>query len=132
MGNNPMQWEAQAAGFSLTIGKEFHMSSTDPSGAHTVSGADTSYSRSDLERRGADHADHNIKESKSGFKTSEFLVWLVASALVLLAGAVVDSGDRNAEGAFGIFRAFQIFGWITAAYIISRGLAKIGVRHQDH
>ena len=107
-------------------------STTNPSGAHTVGGADNSYSHSDLERRGADHADHHIKESKPGFKTTEFLVWLIASALVLLAGAVVDSGDGNAEGAFGIYRAFQIFGWITAAYIISRGLAKIGVRHQDH
>ena len=106
-------------------------STTNPSGAHTVNGADTSYSHSELERRGTDH-DHNIQETKPGFKTTEFLVWLVASVLILIAGAVVDSGDGNAEGAFGIYRAFQIFGWITAAYIISRGLAKIGVRHQDH
>lgn len=107
-------------------------STTDPSGAHTVSGVDPSYSRSDVERRGTDHVDHNIQESKPGFKTTEFFVWLLASVLVLVAGAVVDSGDRTGEGAFGIFRAFQIFGWITVAYIISRGLAKIGVRHQDH
>ena len=109
--------------------KEFPMSTTtNPSGAHTVSGADTSYSHSELERRGTDH-DHNIQESKPGFKTSEFLVWVLASALVLIAGAVVDNGEG--EGAFGIYRAFQIFGWLTVAYIISRGLAKIGVRHQD-
>jgi len=54
----------------------------------------------------------------------------LASALVLIAGAVVDNGER--EGSFGIFWAFQIFGWITAAYILSRGLAKIGVRHHNH
>jgi len=109
------------------------MSSTkNPSGAHTVGGVDTSDSHTELERRGSNYADHSIKETKSGFKTSEFLVWLLASALVLIAGAVVDSGDQTGEGSFGIVRSFQIFGWITAAYIISRGLAKIGVRHQDH
>ncbi len=110
--------------------KEFHMTTTsNPSGAHTVT-ADTSYAGTDLQHRGTDRGDHDIKESKPGFKTSEFLVWVLASALVLIAGAVVDNGEG--EGAFGIYRAFQIFGWITAAYIISRGLAKIGVRHQDH
>jgi hypothetical protein len=102
--------------------------STTPTGAHTPT-RDSAYSGEsvDLARRGAD----TIKESKPGFKTSEFLVWVLASALTLIAGAVVDVGDRTAEGAFGIFRAFQIFGWITAAYILSRGLAKIGVRHSD-
>jgi hypothetical protein len=109
--------------------KEFHMSTTsNPSGAHTVAG-DTSYAGADLQHRGTDHGDHDIKESKPGFKTSEFLVWLLASALVLIAGAVVDNGEG--EGAFSIYRAFQIFGWLSVAYIISRGLAKIGVRHQD-
>ena len=103
-------------------------STTNLSGSHTVGDADTS--RSGLEPRGTGHANHEIHESKSGFKTSEFLVWALASALVLIAGAVVDKGEG--EGSFGIFRAFQIFGWITFAYIISRGLAKIGVRHQDH
>jgi hypothetical protein len=104
------------------------MSSTNnPSGAHTASG-DTAYAGADLQRS-ADHGDHDIKESKSGFKTSEFIVWILASALVLIAGAVVDNGEG--EGAFGIYRAFQIFGWLSVAYIVSRGLAKIGVRHQD-
>jgi len=107
-------------------------STTNPTGAHTVGGTSTSETHSDLERRGTNNANHQVRETKAGFKTSEFLVWVVASALILIAGAVVDSGDGTGEGSFGIFRAFQIFGWITAAYIISRGLAKIGVRHQDH
>ena len=105
------------------------MSTTsNPSGAHTATGG-TSDVGTDLQHQGTDHGDHDIRESKPGFKTSEFLVWVLASALVLIAGAVVDSGEG--EGAFGIYRAFQIFGWLTVAYIVSRGLAKIGVRHQD-
>jgi hypothetical protein len=113
----------------MTILKEFHMSTTsNPSSAHSVT-ADTSYAGTDLQHRGTDHGDQDIKESKAGFKTSEFLVWVLASALVLIAGAVVDQGDG--EGAFGMYRAFQIFGWLSVAYIVSRGLAKIGVRHQD-
>lgn len=107
-------------------------STTNPTGAHTVGGTSASDASTSVERRGTNYPDHAVKETKSGFKTSEFLVWVVASALILIAGAVVDSGDQTGEGSFGIFRAFQIFGWITAAYIVSRGLAKIGVRHQDH
>ena len=101
---------------------------SNPSGAHTATG-DTSYASENVQPRGAAYGDHDIKESKPGFKTSEFIVWIVASALVLIAGAVVDNGEG--EGAFGIYRAFQIFGWLSVAYIVSRGLAKIGVRHQD-
>ena len=105
---------------------------SNATGAHTVEGTNhRPNSHDDLEHRGSGPADIG-KETKPGFKTSEFLVWLLASALTLVAGVVVDSGDQVGEGAFGIFRAFQIFGWITAAYILSRGLAKIGIRHHDH
>ena len=105
-------------------------STTNPTGAHTVDDLDTSYSGSDLERRSNDHVD-TIKETKPGYKTTEFFVWLLASLVILVAAAVVDSGDGNAEGAYSAFRGFQLFTWVTVAYIVSRGLAKIGVRHSD-
>jgi len=107
------------------------MSSTsNPTGAHTVSGTDTSYSHGDLERRGHDHV-ATSNETKPAVKTTEFLVWLAASVVILVAAAVVDRGDGNAEGAYSAYRGFQLFTWVTVAYIISRGLAKIGVRHHE-
>ncbi len=101
-------------------------------GAHTVEGTNhRSTAHHDLEHSGSGPA--NIgKETKPGFKTTEFLVWALASALIIVAGLIVDSGDQTGEGRFGTLDAFRIFGWITAAYIISRGLAKIGIRHHDH
>jgi hypothetical protein len=105
-------------------------STTNVTGAHTVSGTDTAYSRSDLDRPGNDHVASG-KEAKPGFKTTEFLVWLLASVVILIAALVVDRGDANAEGSYSAFRGFQLFTWVTVAYIISRGLAKMGVRHHD-
>ncbi len=101
---------------------------TNPTGAHTVDGTDHSAS-SDLQRRGNDHVGGS--EAKPGYKTTEFLVWLLASVVVLVAAAVVDRGDGNAEGAYSALRGFQLFTWLTVAYIVSRGLAKMGVRHHD-
>ena len=105
-------------------------STSNPTGAHTVSGTDTSHRAGDLEHRSTDRVDAG-KETKPGYKTTEFAVWLLASLVVLLAAAVVDRGDGNAEGAYSALRGFQLFTWVTVAYIISRGLAKIGVRHHD-
>jgi hypothetical protein len=106
-------------------------STTNLTGAHTVSDTDTSYPATDLERGTNDRVDTG-KETKPGYKTTEFAVWLLASLIILIAAAVVDRGDANAEGAFSALRGFQLFTWVTVAYIISRGLAKIGVRHHDH
>jgi len=106
------------------------MSSTaNITGAHTVSGTDN-YTDGNLERRSNDNVD-TVRETKPGYKTTEFLVWLLASLVILVAAAVVDRGDANAEGSYSALRGFQLFTWLTVAYIVSRGLAKIGVRHHD-
>ncbi|MFC7431589.1 MULTISPECIES: hypothetical protein [unclassified Agrococcus] len=68
-------------------------------------------------------------ETKSALKTTEFYVWLVVSAAILIAAAVVDNGD-DGQG-FGADHAWMYVAGVTAAYIISRGLAKAGV-HKGH
>jgi hypothetical protein len=66
-------------------------------------------------------------ETKNGFKTSEFYVMVLFVAGVLLSSyADADSLARE--------RGWFIAGLAVAAYIVSRGLAKLGTRepHDEH
>lgn len=69
-------------------------------------------------------------ETKSALKTTEFYVWLVVSVAILIAAAVVDGDDDGQR--FGADHAWLYVAIVTAAYIISRGVAKAGVRKPDH
>jgi hypothetical protein len=57
-------------------------------------------------------------ETKHSTRSSEFYAYLAATAAVLIAGAVSDSFDGS--------QIWWIVGTLTAAYMISRGLAKAG------
>jgi hypothetical protein len=59
-------------------------------------------------------------ETKSSFKTSEFFVYVIAVAAVLIASLIVD-GFNATEG-------WMFFTYLTIGYMISRGLAKAGSR----
>ena len=59
-------------------------------------------------------------ETKPFFLTSEFLAFVFLVAGVLIASAVTDNLDAP--------RAWLIAGIVTAAYIVSRGIAKAGTR----
>ena len=69
---------------------------------------------------------HRWSETKSAFKTTEFYIWLVVSLAILIASAVVDRGP-DGQG-FGAAQAWQYVALVSAAYIISRGIAKAGSR----
>ena len=60
-------------------------------------------------------------EAKDGFKTSEFYVMVAFAAAVLLATYLDVDSLARADG--WRFAAFAV-----VAYIVSRGLAKLGVR----
>jgi hypothetical protein len=60
-------------------------------------------------------------EAKSGFKTSEFLIMLAFVAGVLVTTFLDDDSLTRTDG-------FRYASFAVAAYIISRGLAKLGVR----
>lgn len=59
-------------------------------------------------------------ETKASTKTSEFFVYLVAAAAILIASLVVD-GFNATEG-------WMFFTFLTIGYLVSRGLAKSGSR----
>ncbi|MEA2273444.1 MAG: hypothetical protein QOI98_2152 [Solirubrobacteraceae bacterium] len=62
-------------------------------------------------------------ETKEFFKTSEFLVWLLTAASVLIAG--LSSDDYGAATAWTLVTALSF------AYIVSRGIAKSGSRRAE-
>lgn len=72
--------------------------------------------------RGVDIVRHRFSEAKDGFKTSEFYVMVAFVAAVLFA-TYLDADSLGREDGWR-FAAFAV-----VAYIISRGLAKLGVRH---
>ena len=63
---------------------------------------------------------HESTETKASTKTSEFFVYMIAVAAVLIASLVVD-GFNATEG-------WMFFTYLSIGYMISRGLAKAGSR----
>ena len=70
-------------------------------------------------------------ETKAAFKTTEFVVLLVAVVGVLVASALVGDSDGRGD----VFLADKAWFYVTLlaiGYMVSRGLAKAGVRaHRD-
>ena len=63
-------------------------------------------------------------ETKSAYKTTELIVYVLAVAAVLIAAALTDGG---ADG-FNTADAWRFVTYLTVGYMISRGLAKAGSR----
>ena len=64
-------------------------------------------------------------ETKSSYKTTELIAYVVAVASVLIAAALTDGG---ADG-FNTVDAWRFVTYLTVGYMISRGLAKAGSRN---
>lgn len=60
-------------------------------------------------------------ETKSSYKTTELIVYVLAVLGVLIASAIVDNS-------FGADPAWRYVTYLTVGYMISRGLAKAGSR----
>jgi hypothetical protein len=60
-------------------------------------------------------------EAKSAYKTTEFIVYVLAVLGVLIAAMIVDQS-------FGADPAWRYVTYLTVGYMISRGLAKAGSR----
>jgi len=82
-------------------------------------------SRSDA----VDHGRRLSTETKSAFKTTEFVAYIVALAGVLIAGAVTQASSYGAN--HDPFRADRVWLYatvLTVGYMVSRGIAKAGSR----
>jgi hypothetical protein len=78
--------------------------------------------------RGTDvHAQRRIStETKSSYKTTELIAYVVTVLGVLIASAMVDENE-DGQG-FGADRAWLYVTILTVGYLVSRGLAKSGSR----
>jgi hypothetical protein len=65
-------------------------------------------------------ADVRSTETKASTKTSEFFVYVIAAAAILIASYIVD-GFNATEG-------WMFFTFLSIGYMISRGLSKSGSR----
>jgi len=68
-------------------------------------------------------------ETKSAFKTTELIVFVLSVLGVLIAAAVTDNGD-DGQG-FGARSAWLYVTLLSIGYMISRGLAKAGSRERN-
>ena len=69
-------------------------------------------------------------ETKAAFKTTEFIVYLIAVVGVLVASNLVGDDDGRGD-VFLADKAWLYVTLLTIGYLISRGLAKSGSRHHD-
>jgi hypothetical protein len=73
-----------------------------------------------VDTRERDVSRERSTEAKASTKSSEFFVYLVAAAAILIASFVVD-GFNATEG-------WMFFTFLSIGYMVSRGLAKSGSR----
>jgi hypothetical protein len=74
--------------------------------------------------------DVKTDETKAAFKTTEFVIYLVAVVGVLLASNLVGDVDGRGD-VFLADKAWFYVTLLTIGYLISRGLAKSGSRHHN-
>ena len=69
-------------------------------------------------------------ETKAFYKTTEFIVFIVATIGVLLASYLVQATDGRGDY-FQADKAWLYVVILSVGYMVSRGLAKSGSRHHD-
>lgn len=102
------------------------MSTNNPTSTHHS--APTAYSAAES-RPNAVPA-RRSDETKVAFKTTEFIVYVVAVIGVLVASLLVNTTDAH-EDYFRADRAWFYVVLLTIGYMVSRGLAKSGSRHHN-
>lgn len=81
---------------------------------------------------GNERTDRRHLGTKPAYKSTEFFVYLIVVAGVLIASAVVDGNGTGGNGSssdyFRADRAWLYVVLLTIGYLVSRGLAKAGNR----
>jgi len=103
------------------------MTTDNPTAAHRPA-APAAYSTVDAQPARVPAQRSN--ETKSAFKTTEFIAYVLAVVGVLIASFLVSTTDAH-EDYFRADRAWFYVVLLTIGYMVSRGLAKAGSRHHD-
>lgn len=67
-------------------------------------------------------------ETKSAFKTTEFMAMVAVIVGILVSAALIKGGDSGGTDAFTAHQAWLYVSIVAGAYFVSRGLAKSGSR----
>lgn len=67
-------------------------------------------------------------ETKSAYKTTEFMAYLAAVLAVIITAAVVGNGGNGGPDPFSALDAIRYISFLTIGYMVARGLAKMGSR----
>ena len=67
-------------------------------------------------------------ETKAAPKTTEFMAFVAVVAMILISAMLIKGGDTGGTDEFIARQAWLYVAIVTAAYLISRGLAKSGSR----
>ena len=103
------------------------MTTSNPTSAHRPNAA-TAYPAEGTQPARA--ASPRSSETKAAFKTTEFIVYVVAVIGVLMASFLVSTTDAH-EDYFRADRAWFYVVLLSIGYMVSRGLAKAGSRQHD-
>ena len=103
------------------------MTTDNPTAAHRPA-APTAYNAVDAQP--ARVPGRRSDETKAAFKTTEFIVYVVAVIGVLIASFLVSTTDAH-EDYFRADRAWFYVVILSIGYMVSRGLAKSGSLHHD-
>jgi di/tricarboxylate transporter len=82
--------------------------------------------RRSLDRTSADR--RLATETKSAFKTTEFIAMVAVVVGILISAALIKGGDTGGTDEFIARQAWLYVAIVAAGYMISRGLAKSGTR----
>jgi hypothetical protein len=103
------------------------MTTDNPTAAHRPA-APTAHSAVDAQP--ARVPTRRSNETKAAFKTTEFIVYVVAVIGVLIASFLVSTTDAH-EDYLRADRAWFYVVLLSVGYMVSRGLAKAGSRQHD-
>jgi hypothetical protein len=76
----------------------------------------------------AAHGRRLSTETKSAFKTTEFIAYLAVLVGILIAGAVTKASSYGHHDPFRADRVWLYVTLVTIGYMVSRGIAKAGSR----
>lgn len=104
------------------------MTTTHPAEVHSTDKPNTRGGA--VERQPTRVLSRHGKETKPFYKTTEFVVFVLATIGVLLASYLVKTSDGHGDY-FQADKAWLYVVILSVGYMLSRGLAKSGSRHHD-
>ncbi|MDP9027773.1 MAG: hypothetical protein M3N46_09510 [Actinomycetota bacterium] len=75
-----------------------------------------------------DNHDVRSAETKSSFKTTELIVFIVVAVGIMITAGVVGHDQSGSTDRFQALQAAQLITALAIGYMVSRGLAKSGSR----